>query len=891
MSNASFDAATFEIWGAWLFGGQLIIISKDVALSPRELTIQLRQYGITTLFVTTTLFNHIAMEVPTAFGSVKQVLFGGEAVDTRWVREVLSKGKPERLLHVYGPTETTTYALWHLVEYVEENAKTIPIGKPISNMRVYVVDHELRPVPVGVPGQLCISGDGLARDYLNRPELTAERFVPNPFSHPASSDARGDARMYLTGDVVRYLPDGNIEFLGRMDRQVKIHGFRVELGEIETLLRQHSTVRECAVALREDVPGDRRLIAYVVPSQPAFSDGELRRFLQLQLPEYMIPAAFVPLHALPLTPSGKVDSRALPPPDRSRSEMPTGFAAPRTPAEQTLAAIWADVIGIDRVGINDNFFELGGDSILSIQVVARANQAGLKLTPRQIFQYQTIARLAAEAGSVATIPSEQGPVLGAVPLTPIQRWFFEQKLPDPQHFNQSLFLRLRSQPDPSLLEKAVQSLLAHHDALRLRFIQADSGWSQFSSGLGSIPPLEQTDLAQIPETQQEHAAEAVTAELQSSLNLSEGPLVRFHLFRFGPDKPDQLLIIAHHLVMDGVSWRILLEDLETAYDQVRQNKEISLPPKTTSFRSWAEQLIGYARSPRLRQELSYWWARSQERVSSLPLDYPEAASENTVESSRKVCVSLKLNETHALLHQVYAAYHTLINDVLLTGLVQTLAPWVRSRSFLIDLEGHGREEIIEGAVLSRTIGWFTSIFPVYLQVEDRPKPGQALKSIKEQLRQVPNKGIGYGLARYLSQDAEIAHRLQALQRPELSFNYLGQFDQSFAGSSLFEPVQPRLRLAQSPRGRRDHVLTVNASIVQGQLQVEWSYSQNLHRQATIESLASHYVEALRSLIEHCQSADGEGYTPSDFPEAGLSQPELDALLGELGEVTQSNRDG
>lgn len=403
-ANASFDAATFEFWGALLHGALLVGITKDVALSPREFAAQLGEQGITTLFLTTALFNQLAREVPGAFASLRHVMFGGEAVDPRWVREVLEKGAPARLLHVYGPTESTTYATWHLVREVAATATTIPIGSALSNTTTYVLDRYMQPVPVGVPGELYIGGDGLARGYHQRPALTAERFVPHPFSDQAG------VRLYKTGDLVRCLPDGAIEFLGRSDHQVKIRGFRIELGEIEATLINHPTVREAAVLAREDTPGERRLVAYVVLRQePPASNQEpqasaesavlniqaLRAFLQERLPDYMVPAAFIAMDALPLTPNGKVDRRKLPAPGGARPDLAGAFVAPTTPVETMLAAIWCDVLKLERIGVADNFFDLGGYSLAAVQVISRVRETcQVELPLRALFETPTVAGLA-----------------------------------------------------------------------------------------------------------------------------------------------------------------------------------------------------------------------------------------------------------------------------------------------------------------------------------------------------------------------------------------------------------------------------------------------------------------------------------------------------------------
>jgi len=390
VSNSSFDAATFEIWGALLQGAQLVGISRDVTLSPRDFATQIRKQNISAMFLTTALFNQLAGQVPGIFNSVRHLLFGGEAVDPRWVKEVLKGSPPERLLHVYGPTESTTFTSWYLVQDVPEGAATIPIGRPISNTQIYLLDRYLNPVPIGVRGELHIGGDGLARGYLNRPELTAERFIPDPFS------AEPGARLYKTGDLARYLPDGNIEFLGRLDQQVKVRGHRIELGEIEAVLGLHAGVREAVVVAREDVPGDKRLVAYLVVAQEqrAPSTGELRSYLKQKLPEYMVPQAFVMLDALPLTPNGKVDRRALPAPDEARPELAQQYVAPRNAVEEVVADIWAEVLKVEQVGIHDNFFELGGHSLLATQVISRVRRAvQVELPLRALFEDPTVAGL------------------------------------------------------------------------------------------------------------------------------------------------------------------------------------------------------------------------------------------------------------------------------------------------------------------------------------------------------------------------------------------------------------------------------------------------------------------------------------------------------------------
>ncbi|HEY0605695.1 MAG TPA: amino acid adenylation domain-containing protein, partial [Herpetosiphonaceae bacterium] len=697
VSNISFDAATFELWGALIHGARLIGVPREVALSPQALAAHIRQQRIDTMFLTTALFNQIAREAPDAFATMREVMFGGEASDPRAVAEVLAAGGPQRLLHVYGPTESTTFASWYEVTEVPPGAPTIPIGYSLANTQLYVLDAALQPVPVGVPGELYIGGDGLAHGYLNRPALTAERFVPDPFG------AVSGGRLYRTGDLVRYGADGAIAFVGRIDQQVKLRGFRIELGEIESALSQHPAVGEVVVVVREDLPGVKRLVAYVTEEQknketkeqenqePGTknqgddSDGsrflvlgssDLRNFLQSKLPEYMVPSAFVVLPALPLTPNGKINRAALPAPEPSRTIDDT-YAAPETAAETTLARIWAEVLHLQRVGIHDNFFALGGDSILSIQIVARANQAGLRLSPTQLFQHQTIATLAAVADTRPVVVAEQGLVTGAVPLTPIQHWLFARQLPELHHFNQSVLLEAGERLDPARLAQAIQYLLLHHDALRLRFHQSESGWQQSSAGLVDPPLIATIDLSAYEPEQQAAVLSAEALAVQASLDLGAGPLLRAALIERGTGTAQQVLVVVHHLAVDWVSWTILLEDLETAYRQLAQGVAVTLPPKTTAFGQWAARLHDYAQSATVLAELPYWQAIAQVELPALPVDGPDGANPGATLSH--VTGALSREETGALLGAAPQAYRAQAQDLLLTALVETLGDWTGER--------------------------------------------------------------------------------------------------------------------------------------------------------------------------------------------------------------------
>ncbi|WP_199336379.1 non-ribosomal peptide synthetase [Nostoc sp. FACHB-110] len=847
-ASLSFDASIWEILMAWGSGASLYLGKKDALMPGTPLLERLRTDGITHI----TLPPSALAVLPTEqLPKLQTIIVAGEACPLELVKK-WSVGR--NFFNAYGPTEASVCAT--IAQCTPQDEK-VTIGRPIANVQVYILDEQLQPVPLGVPGELHIGGAGLARGYLHRPELTQQKFIPNPFSGSRGAGeqgSRGKERLYKTGDLARYLPDGNIEYIGRIDNQVKIRGLRIELGEIETALSQYPAVREAVVVVREDIPQRKYLAAYIVPHQNlAINNSELRSFLKQKLPNYMIPGAFVILDALPLTPNGKVDRRSLPIPQTTDQKV-----APRTWAEKTLAQIWCEVLHLQTVSIHDNFFELGGDSIVSIQIISQANQAGLQLNPKQIFEYQTIAELASVARTNATIQAEQGQVTGLVPLTPIQHWFFAQNLPEPHHFNQAFLLEIPSTFEPHLLSQVVQQLLIHHDALRLRFEQSGDNWQQINAATDNIIPFSQIDLSTIPEAEQTAAIETAATELQASFNLSFGSLIRVSLFNLGTIKSSRLLIIIHHLAVDGVSWRILLEDLFSSYQQLSQGKKVQLPPKTTSFKYWAEKLTEYANSNTVQSELVYWQAQSHPQSLSIPVDY--AGEQNNVASARTVSVSLNSEETRALLQEVPKAYKTQINDVLLTALVLVLSKWSGNNSLLLDLEGHGREDIFEDVDLSRTIGWFTTIFPVLLTLKATDDLGYSLKSIKEQLRAIPNRGIGYGLLRYLSRNLEITSTLQALTKAEVSFNYLGQFDWGTSETSVFKMADEPIGSIHSKFGYRSHLLAINSIVVNGQLHVNWTYSENYHKFATIERLAEDFIAALRSLIAHCLSVDAQEYT-------------------------------
>ncbi|HHK3014645.1 TPA: amino acid adenylation domain-containing protein, partial [Pseudomonas aeruginosa] len=873
----AFDFSVWEIFGALLHGGRLVIVPYETSRSPEDFLRLLCRERVTVLNQTPSAFKQLmqvacaGQEVPPL--ALRHVVFGGEALEVQALRPWFERfgDRAPRLVNMYGITETTVHVTYRPLSLADlDGGAASPIGEPIPDLSWYLLDAGLNPVPRGCIGELYVGGAGLARGYLNRPELSCTRFVADPFSTTGG-------RLYRTGDLARYRCDGVVEYVGRIDHQVKIRGFRIELGEIEARLLTQPGVAE-AVVLPHEGPGATQLVGYVVtqaaPSDPAALRDTLRQALKASLPEHMVPAHLLFLERLPLTANGKLDRRALPAPDASRLQR--DYTAPRSELEQRLAAIWADVLKLGRVGLDDNFFELGGDSIISIQVVSRARQAGIRLAPRDLFLHQTIrglAGVAVEGRGLAC--AEQGPISGSTPLLPIQQMFFELDIPRRQHWNQSVLLEPGQALDGTLLETALQALLAHHDALRLGFRLEDGTWRAEHRAVeaGEVLLWQQS----VADGQ---ALEALAEQVQRSLDLGSGPLLRALLATLG-DGSQRLLLVIHHLVVDGVSWRILLEDLQTAYRQLQAGQAVALPAKTSAFKAWAERLQAHARDGGLEGERGYWLAQLEGVSTELPCDDREGAQ--SVRHVRSARTELTEEATRRLLQEAPAAYRTQVNDLLLTALARVIGRWTGQADTLIQLEGHGREELFEDIDLTRTVGWFTSLFP--LRLSPVAELGASIKRIKEQLRAIPHKGLGFGALRYLG-SAEDRAALAALPSPRITFNYLGQFDGSFSAdsSALFRPSADAAGSERDSDAPLDNWLSLNGQVYAGRLGIDWSFSAARFSEASILRLADAYRDELLALIEHCCAADVEGVTPSDFPLAGLDQRQLDALPLAAGEV-------
>ncbi|UUY07406.1 amino acid adenylation domain-containing protein [Pseudomonas sp. J452] len=835
-ASISFDGA-LERWTVPLaFGSRLVI--RDQELWSAEKTCQvIADEGVTISCLPPSYAQQLldwvesqGLKLP-----VRSWTLGGEAF-TRETYERLQKVlQPQRIINGYGPTETVvTPLIWEAFPGDSFEAAYAPIGNPVGPRSLYVLDTELNLLPIGVAGELYIGGEvGLARGYFQRPELTAERFLPDPFG-------REGERMYRTGDLVRWREDGTLDYLGRVDHQVKIRGFRIELGEIESQLLALDGVQEVAVIARE-MPTGKQLVGYVVARENT-DTAQLKAELAKVLPDYMVPAQIIALGKLPLTPAGKLDRAALPEPTwQSQS-----YEAPQTDNERILAAIWAEILGVERVGRQDHFFELGGDSIVALQVVSRVRQQGLQLAPRELFQFPRLAELA-KVARLAGAEEVQGPVTGPLPLAPIQAHFFAMGQANPAHWNQALNLELLRPLDPQLLEQALQALVAYHDGLRLRFNQEQGAWKQHYAEVNTDQPL-----LWLREAGNDAEAEQLYLQAQQSLDLANGPLLRA-LYLKQAGQPERLLLAVHHLVVDGVSWRILLEDILAAYRQLEAGQTPRLQSKSQSYKAWSEALQGWAGSESAQRELDAWCSRLSGPAMPLPRELDgDTASHG---DKREVRLALDASETKRLL-QAPAQLGVRIDALLLSALTRALCRWSGQPGLRVNLEGHGREALAAELDLSRTVGWFTSLYPLQLPRLDDPQ--QQLQRVQQQLEQIEHGGQGYGVLRWLG-SAEVQAALAGLPAADVTFNYLGQY-QAGAAADWFRPAGGGgvAVAADNPLASR---LGVNGQVFDGQLQLSWEYAVTQYSAATIENLAAAYRQELLGLLELARGQAVQGPSP------------------------------
>lgn len=853
-AGVGFDASVWEIFPYLIAGATIYIIDQETRYDVEKLSQYVTEQAITISFLPTQFAEQF---MQTDNSALRWLLIGGDKAQQ-------TVNQKYRIVNNYGPTENTVVTTSYMVNSED---KKIPIGRPIANNQVYILNKEDQLQPIGIPGELCVSGDSLARGYLHRPELTSERFVANPF-------APGEL-MYKTGDIARWLPDGNIEYLGRLDDQIKIRGYRVELGEIETAILEHESIQETVVLARLDDQNQTYLCAYFVAKESC-DVAQLRQYVSKKLPHFMIPAFFTEMTEFPITSNGKVDKKALPLPDLSK-QSETDYVAPTTTLEETLAQLWTEVLGVHQVGIHDNFFKLGGDSIKAIQIAARLNTNNVKLEVKDLFQAQTISQVIPYIKTKDS-QAEQGIIQGKVELTPIQEWFFQQSFHFPHHWNQSMMFYRREGWDQHIVERVFHKIVEHHDALRMVYQQENGKMLQINRGMDDnlfeLSVFDFTQQVDVPNLIEQEAN-----RLQSAMNLQDGPLVQLGLFQ--TSEGDHLLITIHHLVVDAVSWRIITEDFMSGYQQGLQGREIVFTKKTDSYQTWAKKLLEYTDSEEIQSELTYWQEVLSKPIPVLPRDR-EANEPYLHKDVQEVAFQLTKDQTDELLTDAHHAYNTQINDLLLTGLALTIQEWAKTNHIPITLEGHGREGIGADIDINRTVGWFTSMYPVVFQLQNHDI-SHAIKQVKEELRQVPGKGIGYGIITYVtSQESTNREVISDEIKPEISFNYLGQMDHARQGEEYqLSPMSSGQLINQMNQGL--FRINVSGIVLGGQLSIKISYDSQTYDYSTMERLIERYQKYLLEISNHCLQQKGTEMTPSDFSTKELTMEDLESVFELLGE--------
>lgn len=862
-TSIAFDVSIWELFFWFYKGASLHLLGQDEHKDPEAIIQAVKKYNITALhFVPSMLqvwLEYVeAFEATANLRSIKHIFSSGEKLLTEHVRKfnsLLYEESGSKLVNLYGPTEAAIDVSYFECSPLSDDISSIPIGKPIDNMKLYILDTNLKHKAIGAIGEICIAGVGVSKGYINNEILTAEKFIASPF-------VEGEF-LYRTGDYGRWLHDGNMEYLSRMDNQVKVRGYRIELSEIEDALLQMETIANTAVVYEAD-KGELHAFyewkQHALAVNKGMSEQLIREFLADQLPVYMIPSNLVEVPQLPRLISGKVDRRAL----LAFKQNPVRPLVPEdehtSELEELIREKWQLLLKVDSVGLADNFFYLGGDSIKAIQMINDLRSEGVKISTRDLFQHPTVRQLSKRAVIVTdTNDTTQGLVIGEAVLTPIQRDFLSNAV-EKNHFNQSLLLELNVPVDIQILQAVFTSLFEHHDGLRTSFVEQETG--EYVQRISNPTAFEVEQYIE----QDSIEIESVIARLQSSFNISEGPLVKAGLFRVG--EKDLLFITCHHLIIDGVSWRILLEDLETLVTQLINRQPIQLPSKTDSMLDWSASLATYAHTQMMERELPYWESVSSTSFQAIKT---EMSGNNNFGSVESVQIQFTEDQTRELLTTANRAYNTVMDDLLITSLLLALHKNFHVRSIGIMIESHGRAELFEEIDVNRTIGWFTSLYPVIFTLKNEADLRMALIDVKDMLRRVPNLGVGYGILRHLTGRDDLSCM------PEICYNNLGQFALG-ENKSLFKPAAKSPDLPIKPSMIRKYLLDVTTLVMEGKLRVQISYSRNQFSMDTMNDVLQDFSYFANQIIAACVQANDSIKTSSDFDYNLLGENELNNLF-------------
>lgn len=790
--------------------------------------------------------------------SVRRLIVGGEQLDTELAGTIQeSFGNRIEIYNEYGPTETTVGCMIYRFNKEKDAGANVPIGIPADNVQIYILDRDMKPVPENVPGEMYVSGDGVSRGYLGRSELTGSRFIENPFYK--------GKRMYRTGDLAKWLSGGNIEFIGRIDSQVKIKGFRVELGEIENQLLTHTCIEQAVVLDREDSSGGKYLAAYIETNADV-SDEKLRNYLIKELPEYMIPSYFVKLDKIPLTINGKIDKKALPEP-KETIFLDKEYIAPSNEKEDLFAGIWADILGFSKVGVTDNYFSLGGDSIKAIQIASRLNQAGVDISVSNILTYQTIQQCCENCTFGFNVKKyDQSIIEGKFGLTPIIKWFMGLGLKNPDYYNQSVLLKCKEGIDVLKLEQSLAKIIEHHDGLRLNYDSTRGELFFNNNHLKDKFKVETFDISSLTIMEQALELIKIGVSLKAGFDIENTLLIKGALINAG-ENGQYVMLTAHHIVVDGVSWRIILEDLYNLYTALKNEDAVYLPPKTASISDWYDSLASYSTSIDIMEHAEYW-----NEVLANEFELPTECKANDCNYGNKSVIHCELSKdnTNKLLKESRNAYNTDVQDLLLIALAKTLKEWTGREEIVIELEGHGRN--ILDIDLSRTVGWFTSIYPIKIVVKEDTISNQ-IKSIKEQLRSTPNNGIEYGILKYMKQ---VIKRKDNDKVP-LRFNYLGQLG-SEAENDLFSYANCGTGDDVCYSNDMTAYIEINCMVIKDVLGFKVSFCKKEFKEEAMKGFSHNYIKNLEYLIDHVTNQDEVFFTPSDFETVSINQEDLDMLF-------------
>jgi len=836
-TSIAFDLSVYDIFGMLAAGGVIRVATATELRDPQRTAEILLHEGITFWDSAPAAFERLCPFLKSVDGGSKLrlVFLSGDWIPLSLPSVIKQRFPHAKVVALGGATEATVWSNFHEIGEIDPAWQSIPYGRPIQNARYYILDSDLNPCPLGTAGELYIGGACLADGYANDPDLTARKFIPDPFL-PGQ-------RLYRTGDRARHFPDGNIEFLGRVDRQMKIRGFRVEPAEIESALQQHPIVRRAIVVAEGEALAAKRLVAYIVVDDVkvrAAISSALTSYLRLRLPQYMVPSRIVVLPQLPLTINGKIDISAL---ASTRQIAAEESEAPCTERQRTLAALWRRVLGVEKVGIHENFFDLGGDSLQTVEMIAGAARLGLNIRIQDIFGHPTISQLAALCTAAQRHDAYEAD--GELPLTPTQSWFFARPLRFPDRYNAVFAFEVAGFLEPESFRSAMRHLQIHHRAMLLRFKCVGGRRVQFHASPDAAADVIAWDLSLLPDDL--HRAELAkrVSDLRRGFNLEHDSLVKVILLNRGPCHRQQMLLVLHHLIFDAASLGVILEDLTIAIDQIDRGLPVRLPSSST-FAAWTRRLNAYAASTEVQAESNYWLGLPWNQVKPLPRDFPSGA--NRYGEAESICAELSVEETCALQREVPRRCGASIGEILLAGCVQMLSHWAERETMLIDLTDHGRHELFNDISLSRTVGYVTSNVPIVIAVPRDASLAEVAAHVRDHLRSMPKWGTGYGILRYLSPENQSVARLRRLSHPEVKFNYLGSMTTDGATTTLFRPVPSVFPGVLDQEDQRAYLHNLELCIIGGKLRVEWKYSAAVHKAHTIRRLMGKYMSTLRELI-------------------------------------------